>query len=72
MNASTTGVTVVPSESRHTSQVAALAAHTTQTASLIELIGPDTYREWWRTESFHRAPTASSHLCFAELAPLAA
>jgi LmbE family N-acetylglucosaminyl deacetylase len=53
-------------------KVAALAAHTTQTASLIELIGPDTYREWWRTESFHRAPTASNHLRFAELAPLAA
>jgi len=38
---------------------AALAAHETQTADLIERIGVATYRTWWRTESFRRATTAS-------------
>jgi LmbE family N-acetylglucosaminyl deacetylase len=36
-------------------KVAALAAHASQTRSLIELLGPSTYREWWRTESFRTA-----------------
>lgn len=53
-------------------KVAALAAHTTQTAALIERIGPETYREWWRTESFLRAAATSDHLHFAELTALAA
>ncbi len=34
---------------------AALRAHTSQTAPLIERFGTATYREWWRTESFRRA-----------------
>ncbi len=35
-------------------KVAALEAHASQTRPLIELLGPTTYREWWRTESFRR------------------
>jgi LmbE family N-acetylglucosaminyl deacetylase len=35
-------------------KVAALEAHASQTRPLIELLGPATYREWWRTESFRR------------------
>jgi LmbE family N-acetylglucosaminyl deacetylase len=31
---------------------AALAAHRTQTSGLIELLGPERYRQWWSTESF--------------------
>ncbi len=53
-------------------KMAALAAHTTQTARLIELVGMSTYREWWRTESFVRGPAAHSHLRFALLDSLAA
>jgi len=37
---------------------AALAAHATQTAPLAALMGEETYREWWRDETF-RAPTAA-------------
>ena len=33
-------------------KVAALRAHVSQTATLIELMGDSVYREWWRTESF--------------------
>jgi LmbE family N-acetylglucosaminyl deacetylase len=51
---------------------AALAAHATQTAALIERVGVPSYREWWRTESFLRAPSASAHLQVADLADLAA
>lgn len=53
-------------------KVAALTAHTTQTARLIELLGTATYREWWRTESFTRAASADEHLRFAAVEPLAA
>jgi LmbE family N-acetylglucosaminyl deacetylase len=35
---------------------AALRAHESQTAPLIEMVGVSTYREWWRTESFVAAP----------------
>ena len=31
---------------------AALAAHRTQTAGLIGLVGPDVYRKWWAAEYF--------------------
>ena len=48
-------------------KVAALAAHTTQTSRLI-VVGRATYREWWRTESFRRAPATTEHLRFADLA----
>jgi len=34
---------------------AALRAHASQTLPLVDLVGADTYREWWRTESFRRA-----------------
>jgi LmbE family N-acetylglucosaminyl deacetylase len=37
----------------------ALAAHETQTADLIAGLGATTYRAWWRTESFRRAPMTS-------------
>ena len=33
-------------------KIAALRAHASQTESLVALVGVDTYREWWRTESF--------------------
>ena len=36
-------------------KLAALEAHRSQTQPLIELVGRDTYREWWRTEWFRRA-----------------
>ena len=39
-------------------KVEALEAHASQTRPLIELLGPETYREWWRIESFRRASTA--------------
>jgi LmbE family N-acetylglucosaminyl deacetylase len=39
---------------------AALRAHTSQTAPLIELFGAATYREWWHTESFRRATPAAA------------
>jgi hypothetical protein len=31
---------------------AALQAHRTQTAGLIDLVGEDTYRRWWAEEAF--------------------
>jgi len=34
---------------------AALAAHRTQTSGLIELVGPERYRQWWSRESFVNA-----------------
>jgi LmbE family N-acetylglucosaminyl deacetylase len=37
-------------------KVAALVAHRSQTAGLIDLVGPECYREWWRTETFVAAP----------------
>jgi LmbE family N-acetylglucosaminyl deacetylase len=51
-------------------KVKALYAHASQTRGLIELLGAETYREWWRTESFRRAdrstamtePAATEHL----------
>jgi hypothetical protein len=43
-------------------KIAALEAHASQTGPLIELLGPATYREWWRTESF-RSAAASSPRC---------
>jgi LmbE family N-acetylglucosaminyl deacetylase len=36
-------------------KVAALAAHDSQTRALADLVGPQTFREWWRTESFRAA-----------------
>ncbi len=35
-------------------KVAALEAHASQARPLVELVGPATYPEWWRTESFRR------------------
>lgn len=35
---------------------AALAAHASQTAPLVELMGEDQYARWWSTESFVAAP----------------
>jgi LmbE family N-acetylglucosaminyl deacetylase len=51
-------------------KIEALHAHASQTHGLIQLVGAETYREWWRTESFRRAdastamtnPTATDHL----------
>jgi LmbE family N-acetylglucosaminyl deacetylase len=39
-------------------KIAALRAHTSQTRSLIEMLGAETYRDWWRTESFRSARAA--------------
>lgn len=36
-------------------KLAALRAHASQTGPLIDLVGADTYRQWWRTESFRSA-----------------
>ncbi len=36
-------------------KVAALRAHTSQTQPLIDMVGPESYRAWWRTESFRSA-----------------
>jgi LmbE family N-acetylglucosaminyl deacetylase len=40
-------------------KIAALEAHASQTRPLIELLGRETYREWWRTESFRRADASA-------------
>lgn len=37
---------------------AALRAHESQTAALIDLVGPATFRQWWRTEYFRRVDPA--------------
>lgn len=58
---------VHPSEAAHNAalpddlldrKIAALRAHHSQTGPLIDLVGPGTYREWWRTESFRSAGAA--------------
>jgi LmbE family N-acetylglucosaminyl deacetylase len=41
-------------------KMAALRAHTSQTAPLIDLVGAATYREWWSVESFRRADLAEA------------
>ena len=33
-------------------KIAALRAHASQTEPLVALVGVDTFRDWWRTESF--------------------
>jgi LmbE family N-acetylglucosaminyl deacetylase len=40
------------------SKYAALVAHRSQTAGLIDRVGADRYRRWWATESFVAAPAA--------------
>ncbi len=41
-------------------KLAALAAHRSQTEPLVEVVGEETYREWWRTEAFRAfAPRAA-------------
>jgi LmbE family N-acetylglucosaminyl deacetylase len=41
-------------------KLAALAAHRSQTEPLADLVGAETYREWWRTEAFRaHAPRSS-------------
>ena len=47
-------------------KIAALEAHRSQTSGLIEMVGRDTYREWWRYESF-RAATRSGRATGLEL-----
>jgi LmbE family N-acetylglucosaminyl deacetylase len=39
-------------------KMAALRAHNSQTRPLIDLVGMETYREWWRTETFRRVDPA--------------
>ena len=39
-------------------KIAALRAHASQTNPLVDVVGADTYREWWRTESFRNAEGA--------------
>jgi LmbE family N-acetylglucosaminyl deacetylase len=43
-------------------KVAALAAHRSQTAGLIALVGEECYRSWWSTETFVVARTARAAL----------
>jgi LmbE family N-acetylglucosaminyl deacetylase len=47
--------TVVLDDDELARKIAALAAHVSQTRPLAELLGPETFREWWRTESFRAA-----------------
>lgn len=41
----------------------ALAAHASQTAGLAELMGEDTYRNWWRNERFRRPTVGEMARC---------
>jgi LmbE family N-acetylglucosaminyl deacetylase len=41
-------------------KLAALRAHASQTTPLIDLVGPDVYRAWWRAESFRPAALRKS------------
>ena len=41
-------------------KMSALRAHATQTTALSELIGRDTYRYWWSTETFRAAVKAAA------------
>lgn len=41
-------------------KMAALGAHESQIRPIVDLIGEDAFREWWRTETFRRA-TAMDH-----------
>jgi LmbE family N-acetylglucosaminyl deacetylase len=43
-------------------KIAALAAHRSQTAGLIALVGAERYRAWWSTETFVAARTARAAL----------
>jgi len=43
-------------------KIAALAAHRSQTAGLIALVGEERYRSWWSTETFVVARTARAAL----------
>jgi LmbE family N-acetylglucosaminyl deacetylase len=40
-------------------KMTALRAHASQTQPLMELVGADAYREWWRVESFRSAERAA-------------
>jgi LmbE family N-acetylglucosaminyl deacetylase len=42
---------------------AALAEHASQTVPLAEQMGEDTYRIWWREETFRRPAAAEVHCC---------
>ena len=42
-------------------KAAALAAHWSQTAPLIDLVGADAYRHWWSTEAFRLAPETNTN-----------
>jgi LmbE family N-acetylglucosaminyl deacetylase len=42
-------------------KLAALRAHASQTTPLVEALGIDTYREWWRTEMFVDASTVDRY-----------
>ncbi len=50
-------------------KMAALRAHASQTTPLVELVGEEAYREWWRTESF-RAATAADRRAVARVGRL--
>jgi LmbE family N-acetylglucosaminyl deacetylase len=51
-------------------KVSALRAHDSQSRALVELVGADTYREWWRMESFRAAvvPPAGAYVAAAAAA----
>lgn len=49
-------------------KLAALRAHRSQTEALIELVGVETYRDWWAVEAFRSAtPSGSGQVHVAEL-----
>src|SRR5262249_23401791 len=41
-------------------KMGALMAHASQTSPLIDLVGLDVYRQWWRMESFRHADTVET------------
>jgi LmbE family N-acetylglucosaminyl deacetylase len=54
---------VVLDDEGRDAKFAALRAHRSQTAPLIELVGEDTYRDWWSMEAFRPAtPTRRPEL----------
>jgi LmbE family N-acetylglucosaminyl deacetylase len=52
---------VVLDDEGRNAKFAALRAHRSQTAALIDLVGEDTYRDWWCMEAFRPATATRRH-----------
>ena len=61
--------TLTLSGDRLDTKLAALQAHRSQTAPLSDLIGLDTFRMWWATESFRAAPRSCQRAAIGEREP---